>query len=56
MSFEKWMQLVDREIARICGVGYMDLGDQMYHDWFDEGWAPREAAYEALENEGFPFE
>ena len=56
MSFKQWMQLVDLEIASICGLSHMDLADQMYRDWFDEGWAPREAAIEALENEGFPFE
>lgn len=53
MSFKKWMQQVDRYIAWLVGLGADDLADQCWRDWYDDGASPREAATEALANEGY---
>ena len=55
MTFPQWMQKVDAEIEKICGLSSMDLADQPFHDWFDDGMDPAEAAELTLEDEGFPF-
>lgn len=55
-SFEDWMRQVDRAMIRISGIGYMDIGDQLWHDWYDDGVSPKEAAEDALRSEGFPFQ
>ena len=56
MSFEEWMEQVDRVIAKICGLGYMDLADWHYWDAWNDGISAEEAAFSVLEEEGFPFE
>jgi len=56
MTFIEWMAEVDVELVRMSTLGSMDLADQTYHDWYDSGMTPKEAALETLENEGFPFE
>lgn len=55
-SFEDWMRQVDREMIRVSGIGHMDIGDQLWHDWYDDGISPKEAAEDALRSEGFPFQ
>ena len=55
-GLNEWLSKVDKEIESICGLGYMDLADQQWADWYFSLMSPREAAVEALENEGFPFE
>lgn len=56
MNFRAWMRQVDAELVRICGLDSRCLADQTYHDWYDSGVEPYEAAIMTLENEGFPFE
>ena len=53
MTFKEWMKLVDKALMSQCGLGYMDLADQTWHDWFDSGMSALEAAQMALEDEGF---
>jgi hypothetical protein len=55
-SFKKWMDDVDSHIGAITGVPgltHMDLADQMYRDWYDDGCSAKQAACDALESEGF---
>jgi hypothetical protein len=53
MTFEQWMQKVDSAVIRQTGVSVHDLADQCFHDWFDDGITPVQAARLTLENEGF---
>lgn len=55
MSFDEWLKEVDKEVIRLSGVSYQDLADQTWWDWWNDGYGAKEAAREALENEGFPF-
>ena len=55
MTFKMWMDKVDGALDSVCGLSHMDIADQRWHDWFDDGFTPEEAAREALEDEGFPF-
>lgn len=55
-TFEEWLEQVDSELNRQCGLSHNDLADQCWHDWYDDEMSPEEAAIECLENEGFPSE
>lgn len=55
-DFDHWLDAVDEAIFELAGVGLNDLADQAWYDWWSDEYTPQEAAYEALENEGFPFE
>lgn len=52
-SFEVWLKKVDREIKRMTlgMVGMYDLADWTYHDAYDSGMTPKEAAEEAVQND-----
>jgi hypothetical protein len=52
-TFEKWMAAVDKAVLYRTGVSVHDLADQCFHDWFDDGITPTQAARLTLENEGF---
>ena len=56
MSYDEWMREVDRAISIIIGLSHDDLADQPWREWYDSGMLPREAARQALEDEGFAFE
>lgn len=56
MTFKQWMKEVNREVISQAGVSVHDLGDQPFSDWYESGMTPQEAAYEALVDEGFPFQ
>jgi len=54
LNFEKYMWFVDQHIFRITmGLTHSDLADQLWMDMFLNGVSPKEAAEQALENEGF---
>lgn len=55
-SFKEWLSAVDRSLLATCGLTHMDLADQTWRDWYDDGVRPDEAAEMCLEDEGFPFE
>jgi len=42
--FALWMALVDRRVVRRVGLGVLDLSDANYHDWYDDGVTPAQAA------------
>ena len=50
MTFEQWMKKVDRIIGERVGLSYLDLADQPYRDWYDDGMTPSEAASAAIED------
>ncbi|AHB29989.1 hypothetical protein X828_gp018 [Mycobacterium phage Artemis2UCLA] len=52
MSFERWLGWVDAHLLRRIGLTHTDIADQTWHDWYDSGYAPVDAATEAMENEG----
>jgi hypothetical protein len=51
LTFNQWMRKVDAELTDLCGLTSMDLADQTYHDWYDDGYTPEEAAQEAMDNQ-----
>jgi hypothetical protein len=51
-QFNAWLDMVDAALVRLVGIGWEDLPDQSWADWFDAGMSPSEAAREALESEG----
>ena len=50
-----WMRGIDLVIQGICGCSSSDLADQPYREWFESGMSCREAALDALADDGFPF-
>ena len=53
MNFKEWMNKVDAEIIKRCGLSSDDLSDFPYHDMYDDGVSPAEVAEDVLEGEGF---
>lgn len=57
MTFNEWLKVVDDEVVRLTfGLGIYDLPDIPYHDLYDDGAIPQEAAEEVLAQSGFPLE
>lgn len=50
-SFGEWLRQVDGVLRQAVGLTHRDLADQTWRDWHASGMSPREAAFEALENE-----
>jgi hypothetical protein len=44
MSFEQWMQRLDRVVYRACGMTSSDLPDACFHDWYTDGITPAQGA------------
>jgi len=53
MSFEEWMEEVDKEVTDRSGLSVNDLPDINFRDLFLSGADPEEAAEEVLENAGY---
>ncbi|MBB2157915.1 hypothetical protein HLH33_16675 [Gluconacetobacter diazotrophicus] len=56
LGFHGWMRAVDHAIARRIGLGVFDLPDRCWRDAYEERVLPRDAALEALEEEGCPLD
>lgn len=52
-GFNVWMDSVNAAMTRLVGVGHEDIADQPWHDWYDAGYDPEDAADMALESEGW---
>lgn len=50
-TFEEWFKEVDRAIAHECGMAALDLSDQPYQDWYEDGVTPKQAAKRAIKAE-----
>ena len=50
-AFVEWLDAVDAHLRRRIGLGHRDLADQSWHDWFEDGLEPAEAAQQVLEEE-----
>lgn len=55
-EFALWMYLVDRQIARRCGMTHHDMADRIWRDDYDAGSTPREAVEEAVADEFWGWE
>lgn len=53
VMFALWLQALDQAVARRVHVRYDDLEDWRYHDAYDDGMTPVEAALEMLEDNGW---
>ena len=51
ISFDDWLEEVDRLIQEKVGVSLYDLPDQRYRDWFEDGFDPVMAMEYVLDNE-----
>ena len=56
MTYQQYMQQVDAELLKICGLTHSDLSDFCSRDLYEDGVSPREAAEECLEMSDFPME
>ena len=54
-SFQQWFSSVNDFVSAQLGVDVRDLPDRPYHDWYDDGISPREAARMVVDEEGGPF-
>ena len=52
MTYQAWMKKVDIVLGALVGLGARDLADCCWHDMFEGGYTPAEAAKEALESDG----
>lgn len=48
MSFEQWMEKVNRHVQNTVGLDCSDLPDVPYYDMYEDGKTPRNAAAEAI--------
>jgi len=53
MTFNDWFREVDEDIRHFTGMGNECVHKERWHDWYDEGYSPLQAAETALMNEGF---
>lgn len=53
LGFHGYMRAVDAVISRRSGVRVMDLPDRCWRDSYDDRIVPRDAALDALRDEGF---
>jgi len=53
MTFEQWMEKVDRILEYNFGISYRDLPDIEYRLLFEDEVTAREAAVIALKNAGY---
>jgi hypothetical protein len=53
LSFEQWMNAVDDALVSRIGLSSDDLEDQNYFDMYEDGYSPKTAAKEVLENIDF---
>jgi len=48
MTYEAWMQLVEREVAKSCGMSVSDLPDCCFRDWYEDEMPAKSAARKAI--------
>lgn len=56
LLYKQWLEQVDRELEKICGLDQGSLPDWLARDAFDDGLTPKEAAIECLESAGVDYE
>jgi len=57
VTFDTWLAKVDQILLRATEAFTSgDLADQPYWNWWNDGVSPREAALDALEDNGYPME
>jgi hypothetical protein len=53
MSFEEWLNEVNRHVMETIDIGIEDLTEQPYTEWWQEGRTPEEGALLALEDNNY---
>lgn len=51
MTFEQWLEAVDKEFIRVTGLDRDSWPDQDYYFMYEDKIRPAEAVYDAIENE-----
>lgn len=51
MSFDEWMNQVDEVLFKEIGMSHMDIPDQTYRDYFDDGMSPEDAVETIMEED-----
>lgn len=51
-TFLAWLQLVDRELDKTCGCGFLNLFNPPWLEWFLANYTPEGAVRKCLENGG----
>ena len=52
VSFETWMERVDKFVYLSCGLSVDDLNECCYADWYDDGMGAGRAAKKAMKYSG----
>lgn len=52
-GYASWFREADRACFALCGISIRDLTDVDFHDLYDEGVSPEDAAEAALEAADF---
>lgn len=53
ISFEKWMEQVNKEVLAKTGMDSRDLPDVCYRDMWEDDYTPKTAAKKAIRNAQF---
>jgi hypothetical protein len=53
VTFEAWMKKVDVALVNICGLDHRDIEDACWWDLWDDGYTPKAAAKQVLEDMGY---
>jgi hypothetical protein len=56
ITFRTWIKEVDREVRQFTGTDDLGIPSTMWHEFFEEGYTPMQAAETALMNEGYHIE
>jgi hypothetical protein len=49
-TFEQWLKEVDQHIRNSIGVGYLELPDCCYYQWYENYVSPKTAARRAIKH------
>lgn len=50
LTFQLWMEEVDRHCVEMTGLNSEDFPDVDYQSWYQEGFSPKEAAKKCIRN------
>lgn len=50
MTWDEWINAVEKACYSLCGMSHHDLPDMPYRDYYDEGKSPAVAARSAIKS------
>jgi hypothetical protein len=56
ITFNEWLKRVEKDMQCISGMGIEEVYKKKWHDWYEDGYSPLQAAETALMNSGFHLE